>query len=383
MNLIERHCWAEISIDAITHNYNFIKDCFDLPFYVVLKADAYGHGAKYLAQVYENLGAFGIAVSSFAEAMEIRRTGVKVPLLVLGYTDPTLAAQLSSNKISQCVYSLEYAKELEKNSLYPVDCHIKLDTGMGRIGFDLVGDKNNAFLELKQLLNLPTLRFTGLFTHFPVSDYLGEKEVQYTQKQIDLFNEAYTYLTQAGFEFKTVHGQNSAAILRKLKSNFNTMRAGIILYGENPADDIVGCELRSAMTIKSIVTHIKTIHQGQYVGYGIKFCASYETKVATVAMGYADGLPRHLKDVGHVMNIGGIEYPVIGICMDQCMLDVSGSDVKVGDEVIGMGGTGGTSFCAIANKTDTINYEIVCGVQKRVPRVYVKNGKVIHVENNI
>ena len=383
MGLTEKHCWAEISIDAIKNNYNFIKNSFNKPFYVVLKADAYGHGAKYLAKIYEEMGAYGIAVSCFTEAMEIRNSGVKLPILILGYTSPELATQLSRNQLTQCVHSLAYAKELQRHSLYPIDCHLKLDTGMGRIGFDLVGDKENALLQMKELRRLTNLRFNGIFTHFPVADSLGEKEIEYTEKQIKLFDETYEYLTRYGFNFKVVHGQNSAGILRKLGKNFNVMRAGIILYGENPSKEISGCNLLSAMEVKTIVTHVKTINEGQYLGYGINFCAKRKMKIATIAIGYADGLPRMLKDKNYVMKINGGYFPLLAVCMDQCMLDVSFGSVKVGDEVIAMGGTDKTSFDTIAQKTGTINYEISCGVQRRVPRVYTQNNKIMHIESNM
>lgn len=383
IDLTEKHCWAEIDISAIKNNYNFIKNSSETPFYVTLKADAYGHGAKYLSTIYEALGAFGVAVSSFAEAMEIRKNGVKTPILILGYTEPSLAGELFHNNISQCVFSLEYAKNLNQKALYPVDCHLKLDTGMGRLGFDLVGDKENSYIEIRQLLDLHNLRFTGLFSHFPVADYLEEKEVSYTENQISLFNDCYGFLMRNGFDFRIVHGQNSAGILRNLRGKFNASRAGIILYGENPSLEIVGCELQSAMVVKTIVTHIKTIKAGQFVGYGMAFEAHKDTKVATIAIGYADGLPRQLQKSKHFVNIKGNEYPVIGICMDQCMLDITGSDIKLGDEVLAMGGYGNTSFDTIAQKVGTINYHILCGIQKRVPRVYLENGKIVHVDTNI
>ncbi len=383
MKLVEKHCWAEIDIDAIRHNYNFIKEISGMPFYVVLKADGYGHGAKHLAKIYEKMGAFGIAVSAFSEAMELRQAGIKIPLLILGYTEPHLATQLSKNQLTQTVHSLEYAKDLQQNSLYPIDCHLKLDTGMGRIGFDLVGDKENAYSEMKELLTLPNLRFTGIFSHFPVADSLGEMEIKYTEKQIELFNEAYDYLTRYGFSFKVVHGQNSAGILRKLSARFNTMRAGVILYGGKPSPELSGCNLEPTMKIKTVVSHVKDVKKGQYIGYGMGYCAPVDMEIATVAIGYADGLPRMLKDKNYVMNINGTDYPLLAVCMDQCMLDVTFGNVKRGDEVIAMGGKGKQNFDGIAQICGTINYEIVCRVQRRVPRVYVENGKIVHVENNI
>jgi len=383
MNLPEKHCWAKISLKALRDNFNFIKNSFNMPFYVVLKADGYGHGARYLAKIYEEMGAFGVAVSCYAEAMEIRSSGVKLPILILGYTSPEKAAQLSKYQITQTVHSLEYAKQLQQQSLYPIDCHLKLDTGMGRIGFDLVADKDKALNEMKELLTLPNLRFTGIFSHFPAADGLDEFSVEYTEKQKELFNEAYDYLTRYGFDFKVVHGQNSAGILRKLNARFNTMRAGIILYGMNPSDSLAGCDLSPVMEIKTVVTHVKDVNKGQYIGYGLGYKAEMPVTVATVAIGYADGLPRFLKKKDYTMNINGVDYPLIAVCMDQCMLDVTFGNVKVGDEVVAMGGTGSQSFDRIAKMTGTINYEIPCGIQRRVPKVFMEDDKVIFVENNM
>ena len=383
MNLPEKHCWAEISLDAIKSNYNFIKNSFKKPFYVVLKADGYGHGARYLAKVYEEMGAFGIAVSCFAEAVELRSSGIKLPVLILGYTSPEKATMLAKNNISQTVHSLEYATQLQQHSLYPIDCHLKLDTGMGRIGFDLIGDKEKAYAEMKELLELPNLRFSGIFSHFPVADSLGTEEIAYTQRQIELFGEAVEYLTRYGFNFKTVHGQNSAGILRKLDGNFNTMRAGIILYGMFPSESLAGGDLTPVMEVKTVVTHVKEIGKGQCVGYGFSYKADFPTTVATVAIGYADGLPRAVKDKNYTMRINGVDYPLIAVCMDQCMLDVTFGNVKAGDEVVAMGGSGSQCFDNIAKLTGTINYEIPCGIQRRVPKVFVENGKVVYVENNM
>lgn len=383
MNLTEKHCWAEISLDNVKNNYNFIKNSFNRPFYVVLKADAYGHGAKYLAKVYEELGAFGIAVSCFAEAMEIRNSGVKLPVLILGYTDPKLAVQLSKNQISQCVFSLEYAKQLDMHSLYPIDCHLKLDTGMGRIGFDMTGDKEAALEEAKQLLSLPNLRFTGVFTHFSSADDLSQEAIEHTENQIKLFDEAVETLTRYGFNFKIIHGQNSAGILRKLGDKFNVMRAGIILYGCNPSAALAGTNIKPCMQVKTVVTHVKEVKAGQKVGYGMVFCPQTDRKIATVAIGYADGLPRILKNKDYHMVINGVKMPLAAVCMDQCMLDVTGYDVKVGDEVIAMGGKGETSFDNIAQQINTINYEVMCAIQRRVPRVYTQKGKVVHIETNM
>lgn len=385
MELKEKHCWAEIDIDAIKYNYNLIKDTFGRPFYTVVKADAYGHGAKYLARIYSELDTFGFCVSQFSEAMELRNTGITKPILILGYTDPKKAYDLFKNNLTQVVFSTEYAQQLNNNALYPVECHIKLDTGMGRLGFDLVGDKEKAHSEIRNLLNYRNLRFTGVFSHFSVADSTGEKELIHTRKQMELFRETTRLMDSWGFNLKTIHGQNSAAIARKLNGVYNTMRAGVILYGQQPSDEVIMPEIRPAMKLKTIVTHIKTIHAGQSVGYGMRFTAEKDTRVATIASGYADGIPRLLARTGHVVEINGRYYPIIGsVCMDQMMVDITDSEgINIGDEVVVLDGRGENSYDKVAEKTFTVNYEIMCDLAKRVPKVYVENSRIKHIEYGI
>lgn len=385
MELREKHCWVEIDIDAIRHNYNLIKDTFGRPFYTVVKADAYGHGAKYLARIYSEMDTFGFCVSQFSEAMELRNAGITKPILILGYTDPRKAYELFKNNLTQTVFSTEYATRLNNNALYPVDCHIKLDTGMGRLGFDVAGDKEKAHSEIRNLLNFRNLRFTGMFNHFSVSDSTGERELIHTQKQMDLFRETERLMSSWGFNLKVIHGQNSAAIARKLNGVYNTMRAGVILYGQQPSDEVIMPEIRPAMKLKTIVTHIKTIHAGQSVGYGMRFTAEKDTKVATIASGYADGVPRLLAQTGHTVLINGRFYPIIGsVCMDQMMVDITDSeDISIGDEVVVIDGRGENSYDRVAEKVFSVNYEIMCDVTKRVPKVYMENGRIRHIEYGI
>jgi len=384
MELYERHCWAQVNVDALKHNYNLIKDTFGRPFYAVVKADAYGHGAKYLAKMYSRMDCFGLCVASFGEAMELRNAGITKPILILGYTEPTKAYELFKNNLTQNVFSLEYATALNNNALYPVDCHVKLDTGMGRLGFDLVGNKEEAHREIRKLLELHNLKFSGVFSHFAVADELDERKLIYTQRQMDLFSETVRLMSGWGFNLKTIHGQNSAGISRKLNGVYNTMRAGIILYGHQPSDDVILPEIIPAIDLKTIVTHTKTIHRGQSVGYGINFTAEKDTKVATIACGYADGVDRLLSFTGHKVMINGAYYPVIGnICMDQMMIDITDGDVKVGDEVLVIGGDGDISYTKTGAKIRSNSYELMCGITKRVPRVYMENGKIVHIEYGI
>ena len=384
MELKERHCWAEINVDALKHNYNLIKDTFGRPFYTVVKADAYGHGAKFMAKLYSELDAFGLCVASFGEAMELREAGITKPILILGYTEPSKAYELFKNNLTQNVFSLEYATALNNHALYPVECHIKLDTGMGRLGFDLVGEKAQAHADIRKLLNMHNLKFTGVFSHFAVADGLSERELMYTQRQMDLFSETVRLMEGWGFNLKTIHGQNSAGISRKLNGVYNTMRAGIILYGHQPSDEVILPEIIPAIELKTIVTHTKTIHAGQSVGYGINFTAEKDTKIATLAAGYADGVDRLLSFTGHSVLINGRYYNTVGnICMDQMMIDITDSDVKVGDEVLVIGGEGENSFTKTGAKIRSNSYELMCGITKRVPRVYKENGKTVHIEYGI
>lgn len=384
MDLKERHCWAEIDIDAIKSNYELIKYTLDRPFYTVVKADAYGHGAKYIAKIYSEMDTFGFCVSNFREAMELRNAGITKPILILGYTEPNKAYELFKNNLTQTVFSLEYAKALNEQALYPVECHVKLDTGMGRLGFDLLADKEQAYNDIRKLLNMHNLKFTGLFSHFPAADAVDEKSLILTQRQVELFSETARLMDSWGFNLKTLHGQNSAGIARKLNGSFNTMRAGIILYGHNPSDEVIFPQLKNTMKLKTVVTHIKTVKAGQSVSYGMNWTATQDTKVATLAAGYADGVSRLLGFTGHSVQIGDRYYPVIGnICMDQMMIDITDSDVKVGDEVTVWGGKGENSIENMARKTYTIPYEILCSVSRRVPRVYMEKGRICHIEYGI
>lgn len=384
MELREKHCWAEINIDAIKSNYELIKYIMDKPFYTVLNADAYGHGAKYLAKVYSQLDTFGFCVSNFSEAMELRNSGITKPILILGYTEPNKAYELFKNNLTQTIFSLEYAKALNDQALYPIECHVKLDTGMGRLGFDLLADKNAAYSEIRALLNLHNLKITGLYSHFPAADSVDEKALVLTQKQVELFADTAKLMDSWGFNLKLLHGQNSAGIARKLNGVFNTMRAGISLYGYNPSSEVILPQLKPAMSLKTVVTQVKTIKAGQSVSYGMNWTATQDTKVATLAAGYADGVSRMLGFVGHKVKIGENYYPVIGnICMDQMMIDVTDSDIKAGDEVTVWGDKGENSLDKTAAKIYTIPYELLCGISKRVPRVYKENNKILHIEYGI
>ncbi len=385
MQLVENHVWCEVNIEAIIHNYNVIKKISKLPMYATVKADAYGHGAPYISKIYQDLDISGLSVSSFSEAIQLRKSGITKPILILGYTEPKLATELALNNLTQSIISLEYAKELDNYALYPLDCHIKIDTGMGRLGFDMIYDKDKALNEMFELQNLQNLRFSGLYTHFASSDMVGKFYLNYTQNQINLFNEVKYSLLKKGFNIKLFHGQNSGGVARKLESEFNMLRPGCILYGYYPSNEVIMPDLIPALDLKSIVTHIKPVKKGQFIGYGLTYEVENNTNIATVCCGYADGLPRTLSGTNHLVKINGEDYPIIGrICMDQFMVDIgNNSKIKSGDEVLVIGGEGNQSFHKTATKLSTLPGNLLCSLNKRAPRVYLKYNQVVHITNNI
>lgn len=393
MTAFLRRTWAEVDVDAIKHNYNIIRQTVrkDADIMCVIKADGYGHGAVFLAKLYEELGADKFAVSNIEEAMQLRESGVKLPILILGFTPAEMAKQLADNDISQAVFTDEYANELSRFAVRDnvnVKIHIKLDTGMSRIGFMYQNTERDAqSIDLiERVCHLPNLIHEGIFTHFALSDE-GEDGVVPTTHQLDCFVNAVERLRERGIEFETVHCSNSGAIIDYKQANFDCVRAGIILYGLSPSEKLAGkLDLQPAMRIKSVIAQIKTVAAATPVSYGGTFVTDRPTKIATVPIGYADGYTRSLGNRAY-MTVRGKKAPVIGrVCMDQVMLDISGiDDVRVGDEVtvIGNGSDNALSFDDIAKLTGTINYEVVCLVGKRVPRVYLKGGKNIAIMDSL
>ncbi len=393
MTAFLRRTWAEVDVDAIKHNYNIIRQTVrkDADIMCVIKADGYGHGAVFLAKLYEELGADKFAVSNIEEAMQLRESGVKLPILILGFTPAEMAKQLADNDISQAVFTDEYANELSRFAVRDnvnVKIHIKLDTGMSRIGFMYQNTERDAqSIDLiERVCHLPNLIHEGIFTHFALSDE-GNEGIAPTTHQLDCFVNAVERLRERGIEFETVHCSNSGAIIDYKQANFDCVRAGIILYGLSPSEKLAGkLDLQPAMRIKSVIAQIKTVAAATPVSYGGTFVTDRPTKIATVPIGYADGYTRSLGNRAY-MTVRGRKAPVIGrVCMDQVMLDISGiDDVRVGDEVtvIGNGSDNALSFDDIAKLTGTINYEVVCLVGKRVPRVYLKGGKNIAIMDSL
>lgn len=386
LNFVKR-TWAEINLDNLTHNFRLIRENIDksCKLCCVIKADGYGHGAVELSKLYKDLGADWFAVSNIEEAMQLRINGSTLPILILGYTPAKYADILSVYNISQAVYSTEYAQALSryaKKNGVKVKIHLKLDTGMSRIGL-ICQDEDNlqAVEEGYKICTMENLIPEGVFTHFAVADEAGDGK-EFTEKQYNCFINAVDKLTKKGISFKLRHCSNSGAILDYKNLNLDMVRAGVILYGLSPSKKLKGkLQLKPAMELKSVVSYVKDIEKGMTVSYGRTYTAQSKTKIATIPIGYADGYSRHLSGKAQVEVNGKLATVVGKVCMDQIMVDVSDiPETKMGDSVtiFGNGSTSAPTVDDIADLCDTINYEIVCLIGKRVARVYLKDGKVVN-----
>lgn len=386
----EKHCWAEIDLGALRSNFSYIKRTVGGPVCTVVKADAYGHGDIVVANTLQQEGAAAFAVSCLAEALHLRHHGIIRPIIILGYTDPAQAAALAKNDIIATVFSTEYAQALSAAAILAevkVNVHLKVDTGMGRIGFSARAGLGTALPAMESCYALPGLKVCGIFQHFAVADSNKQTDLAYSDKQYHLFLQVVDRLRMDGYNPGVIHCANSAMQLRRPERRCDMTRAGIILYGLNPSDEVRFPALRPVMTLKSVISQVKTLHEGESVSYGRTFTAKGRTRVATVCVGYADGYPRQLSGTQGqgLMLVNGRPAPVLGrICMDQTMIDVTNiPGVKMGDEVTVFGPGGGDTADSVAQKTNTINYEVVCGLSRRVPRVYTERGAVTAIWNDL
>ena len=393
----EKHCWAEIDLDALRHNFAYIRQAVGGPVCAVVKADAYGHGDVATAKAVQQAGVTGFAVSSLGEGHHLRHHGITVPILILGYADPAHAATLAEDDIATACFSTEYAQALSAAAVQAgvrVKVHIKIDTGMGRIGFAVRSGFEETIREVEALYALPGLAICGIFQHFAVADSTTPENEAYTQAQHALFERTVQRLQADGIALHTIHCANSAAQMRHPEWHHSLTRAGIILYGLDPSPEVHFDGLRPTMTLKSVVTFVKDLLPGESVSYGRTYTANTPRKVATVCVGYADGYPRALSGSNGnpnagVMSIRGKPAPIIGrVCMDQTLVDVTDiPDVKMNDEVTVFGpenaAIGADTADSIAAKTGTINYEIICGISRRVPRVYLRDGAPVRIWNDL
>lgn len=370
--------WAEIDLSALRNNFNEIrKSTKGAKIMSVVKANAYGHSVYDVAPVLEKCGSDCFAVSNIDEAMQLREMGIKADILILGYTPADMAETLAKQNITQTVYSSEYAAALSEKAAksgVKIKIHIKLDTGMSRLGFDCRDEDYREIEDAIAAARLPGLQFDGIFTHFASADRNEEEEDGFTDIQYARFSNAVKKFKEAGLNINTCHCCNSAASLLDNEKLLDMCRPGIVLYGLPPSSNLKLKEkLIPVMTLKSVVSMVKTIKKGDAVSYGRTFTAEKDMKIATVAAGYADGYPRALSNKAYVL-INGKKANIIGrVCMDQLSIDVSDIDAKMGDEVILFGKD--LPAHNLADICSTINYEIVCGISPRVPRIMVNTDE--------
>lgn len=363
--------WAEIDTSALVHNLNTIKSLSPKSkIMAVVKANSYGHSAPDTAPVLQKNGADSFGVSNIEEALQLRECGIIKPILILGYTPVEMVKELSDNNISQCVYSREYAEMLSKSAKennVTIKIHIKLDTGMSRLGFDC---RNKNLIGCEDAIysaKLPNFYLEGVFTHFASSDRCKDRDDGFTDAQFKRFSDSLDEFKKSGLSPEICHCCNSAGLILDDDKTLDMCRAGIILYGLYPSPE-VKADLIPVMSLKSVVSMIKSISKGDTVSYGRTFTAQNDMKIATVTAGYADGYPRSLSNKGYVI-VGGHKAKIVGrVCMDQFCIDVSDiPNVNIGDEVVLFGKE--LSVDILADICGTINYEIVCGVSPRVPRI--------------
>ena len=372
--------YAGIDLDALRYNmesmHKNIKEGTKIA--AVIKADAYGHGALTVAKTIEDLPyVWGFAVATADEAEMLIADGRKKPILILGIVFEEYFTQMIAKEIRLTVCTYEMAQKLSEEAQRQgrdVHIHIGLDTGMSRIGF---ADRQESVEEIKKISQLPNLKIEGMFTHFARAD---ETDRSPAIDQLNRYLNFAKLLEDAGIQIPMKHCSNSAGIIRVPEANLNAVRAGITIYGIYPSNEVERdiVKLIPAMELKSHISYIKTVEPGAAFSYGGTFTAKKEMKVATIPVGYADGYPRSLSNKGWVL-IHGKKAPILGrVCMDQFMVDITKiPDAKAGDEVtlIGKDGKEFISIEKFGDLSGRFSYEFACDISKRVPRVYIKDGK--------
>ena len=382
MKLLKR-TWADVDLDALAHNYGVIRG--HVPsgtgFLGVMKADACGHGAVPVSHALVELGAEYLAVSNLEEAVQIRRGGVRAPILILGHTPPAYAENMIYLDLTQEVHSVEYAKALDdalSGTNFVLNVHLKLDTGMTRIGFRAYGEAS-CVEQIADAVKLPHLRVEGVFTHFCVADSAAPNDAAYTKLQYDRFVQALDVLDSCGVKPELRHCCNSGATVLYPQYAMDMVRPGILAYGVDPSADTAGIlDLKPMLSLYTSISQIRDVPAGVDVSYGRTYTTPSDRRVAVLAIGYADGLQRRLSN-GAKFLVRGRLAPVVGrICMDMCMIDVTDiPEAEVGDPVTVIGD--GLSCSDMAEQLDTIAYEILCGINKRIPRIYYQNGKTSEI----
>ncbi|HEK9100407.1 alanine racemase [Bacillus pfraonensis] len=376
---------VEVNLDAIKHNVReFEKRVNDknIEMMAAVKANAYGHGAVEVAKAAIEAGVNQLAVAFVDEGIELREAGISVPILILGYTPVEAAKDAVEYDIMMTVYRIEDLKEINENAKEigkKARIQVKIDTGMSRIG--LQEEEIVPFLE--ELKNMKYVEVEGIFTHYSTAD---EIDKTYTNMQTSLFEKAVDIAKKMGIHLPYIHSSNSAGSMELSNTFQNMVRVGIGIYGMYPSKEVdhTVVSLQPALALKSKVAHIKHAKKNRGVSYGNTYVTTGEEWIATVPIGYADGYNRQLSNKGYAL-INGIRVPVIGrVCMDQLMLDVTKAmPVHVGDEVVFYGTQGEEEIAVeeIADMLGTINYEVTCMLDRRIPRVYKENGETTAVVN--
>lgn len=379
--------WAEVDLDAIWENMVHMKENIaeNTKILAVIKTDGYGHGGVPIAKMLEQLDfMFGYAAATYEEAHVLREAGVKKPILILGYTFPYCYEELIREEIRPAVYRRDTVEELAAAAAkvgQKAKVHIKVDTGMGRIG---ITPDEEGLEFVRFLIEHPELEVEGIFTHFAKSD---EADKTSANHQLELFQNFIDKIqTELGITIPVKHCSNSAAILEMPQANMDMVRAGITTYGLYPSEEVSKdiVPLRAAMSLYSHIVYCKMIHAGQSVSYGGVFTAQKDTRVATIPVGYGDGYPRSLSGKGYVL-IHGKKAPILGrVCMDQFMVDISEiPEAMDGDKVtlLGMDGTERITAEELGELSGRFNYEFVCDLGKRIPRVYIQHGEITEVRD--
>ena len=369
---------VKIDLDVIQENFNAVKKKAGVPVMAIVKADAYGHGAIQVARLLQDQCAF-FGVSSMLEAMELRQAGLKTPILILGHTPVRAFPKAIQEGIRPAIFSLEDAQALSQAAVElskEAPFHFAVDTGMSRIGFQ--ADEESADL-CARIASLPGLKAEGLFSHFATADC---ENLDRSRKQAELFDHFDRMLKQRGVFIPIRHLDNSAGLMN-FPNHYDMVRSGIITYGMYPSSEVSPelLKLKPALQWLSRVTHVKTLEPGREISYGGTYVTTRKTVVATVPVGYADGYRRNLSGKFHVL-IRGKKAPILGrICMDQMMVDVTDiPGVSVEDRVVLVGRFDEEEITMeqISAAADSFNYEFVCGISRRVPRIYCSGGKTVH-----
>ncbi len=386
MEMLTRPAWAEINLDNLAHNIREVRRVSrpGCKVSAVIKSDGYGHGAVAIAGTLLENGADRLAVAILSEAIQLRKTYCEPEIMVLGFTPPEQVGAIIENRLIQTLFSIDTAREYNEIAIAKgckVKVHIKLETGMGRIGMLLSEKSADQIVEISQM---PGIEIEGIFTHFAVAD---EMDKSVTRKQVNKFRSLTHRIESKGVRIPIMHVSNSAGIIDLPEFDMDMVRPGIMLYGLYPSGTVSHefVKLKEVMSLKARVSHVKELPPGTGISYGHKYFTRGTEIIATLPIGYADGYSRMLTGKAHVL-VQGHRVPVVGrICMDQCMVNVTGLDVKPGDVVTLFGGEEAEKIWIddVADWLGTNTHEVICRIDKRIPRVYMKGGRTVDIRDYV